>query len=117
MPEDWIDPATAAVLKDVEVSGFRMEKALGRTTDLVLRRDGINQAAQNVLVVLEPRASTQGTQVIDLVEGRGEFQKEPPFNVQVDDRFTLMPEDMPGTITAVLQDTEAFVRAAFELEQ
>lgn len=117
MPELWIDAATAAVMKDVEASGFLMDKALGRTVDLVLSRDGVSQASQNVLVVLEPRASTDRGEGADLVESRGEFQKEPPFNVEKDDIFTLMPEGAPGTITAVLMDTEAFIRAAFELEQ
>jgi hypothetical protein len=117
MPELWIDDATAAEMKDLESSFFLMDKQLGRTVDLVLRRDGANQTAQKVLVVLEPVARDDRSQAARLVEARGEFQKEPPFNVQVEDRFTLMPENMPGHITAVLQDSEAFIRAAFVLEQ
>ncbi len=122
MVQPYISEATAASIGVARQRLFATSKLLGRTVSLTLWRDSETDgtaeevAPQEVLIVMAGReASTNQNAGAQVVLADGELRKEPPFDVQEDDRFTL-PEGLHGRITVAPIIGTSYVRAPFSLE-
>ena len=111
MDTSFVPEAVVGIIKQASRRGFSTAKALGDTEWVTLYRDleedgvGVPIPPQLVLFNDAPAQSS--------LKGGGEMQKEPPFNVQVEDRFNRV-DGRAARISLVFQEDESYITAVYE---
>lgn len=122
MADSYVSEALADTILEAKKRAFATSKQLGDTIWLTLWRDTANDTTISVAPqrVLRIMANRVGRQIQEPAAGftavDGEFRKDPPFDVQRGDRFT-MPDGASGQITQAPISGPVFISAPFSLER